>query len=558
MAPPREARASLRTPRASLGVPSGPMRKVPRRRTSCIAALRMPRASLRTPRASLGVPSGPMRKVPRRRTSCIAALRMPRASLRTPRASLGVPSGPMRKVPRRPTSCIAALRMPRALFEHRGRLSECRAVRCERFHVVEPLASPLSDTESVSSSTESVGLSECRAVRCERFHVVEPLASPLFECRERLFECRERLSECRAVRCERFHVVEPLASPLFECRERLFEHRGLSPSAESVSSSTESVSSSAEGVSSNTESVSSNAESISSNAESVSSSTESVSWNTESRSRHVESVSWNAERHATRRRTGGSQSDAPSAVTVRVRNQYGAPGRSPSSGGPRRGARRFLPKYWDAGTPGRGGRRPGVRPRNSGLPMHVDSWAHAISGSDAGSSTSFESGGRGRPSVLASQYSPVEAITTSRPAALLVRLALPGAPRIRLAPVAGAAVADVALHMLTADEARRRPSDARPFSLVRARFVEPAAGALPAALAERADDHRCRLPVALRVRQAKRSPGKRGRARAWARARPPAGGSRSRHPLPRAGWAPQFPAGRPGRRPGSFRPCATT
>ena len=79
-----------------------------------------------------------------------------------------------------------------------------RETRCKRFHVVEPLASPLCEHRE--------RLSGKRETRCKRFHVVEPLAAPLCEH-------RERLSMRRETRCKRFHVVEPLASPLCEQRE---------------------------------------------------------------------------------------------------------------------------------------------------------------------------------------------------------------------------------------------------------------------------------------------------------------------------------------------------
>jgi len=111
------------------------------------------------------------------------------------------------------------------LCEHRERLSGKRETRCKRFHVVEPLAAPLCEHRE--------RLSMRRETRCKRFHVVEPLAAPLCEHRERLSvrrerlsvrretrcEQRERLSMRRETRCKRFHVVEPLASPLCEQRE---------------------------------------------------------------------------------------------------------------------------------------------------------------------------------------------------------------------------------------------------------------------------------------------------------------------------------------------------
>ncbi len=161
------------------------MREVPRRRTSCIASLRVPRGALGVPRGALGVPRGTlevpreaMREVPRRRTSCIASLRVPSASLGVPRGGLGVPRGAlgvprgalgvprgalgvprgalgvpreaMREVPRRRTSCIASLRVPsaslgvpRGALGAPGALLECRGSRCERIRDVGPLASRL-------------------------------------------------------------------------------------------------------------------------------------------------------------------------------------------------------------------------------------------------------------------------------------------------------------------------------------------------------------------------------------------------------------------------------
>ena len=83
------------------------MQEVPRRRTSCIGALRRPGASLRTPSVTVLMPRDAMRDVFRRRTSRIGALRTRRASLRAPRDA-------MREVSRRRTSRTGAPSTPRA------------------------------------------------------------------------------------------------------------------------------------------------------------------------------------------------------------------------------------------------------------------------------------------------------------------------------------------------------------------------------------------------------------------------------------------------------------
>ena len=86
------------------------------------------------------------------------------------------------------------------------------------------------------------------------------------------------------------------------------------------------------------ESVSSNVERRSTRAERRDAQGSTTSNLLHHRSPSAESVSRSAERHATRKRTGGRQSEAPSAVTDRARSQYGAPGTSPSGGGRRRGS----------------------------------------------------------------------------------------------------------------------------------------------------------------------------------------------------------------------------
>ena len=181
----RVPRGALGVPRGALGVPREAMREVPRRRTSCIASLRVPRGALGVPRGALGVPRGTlevpreaMREVPRRRTSCIASLRRAeRVSWSaegrswssegrswssegrswssegrswSSEGALGVPREAMREVPRRRTSCIASLRVPsaslgvpRGALGAPGALLECRGSRCERIRDVGPLASQL-------------------------------------------------------------------------------------------------------------------------------------------------------------------------------------------------------------------------------------------------------------------------------------------------------------------------------------------------------------------------------------------------------------------------------
>ena len=258
------------------------------------------------------------------------------------------------------------------LSEHRELLCACRATRCERFHDVEPLAAPPSECrERLLEHRES--LHACRASRCERFHDVEPLAAPLFEYRERLFEHRELLSACRASRWERFHDVEPLAAPLSECRERLsefrerlFEHRASSSITESVPRRRTSCSAALRipRASLRTPRASLRAPSDVSKTR-ASLRTPNLFEHRERLFEHRESLYVCGEcllgmPSVTPRESGWAEANrTPLLPSPCGSGASTAPaGGVRRAGGARRGARRFLPKYWDGGTQGRVGRRP--------------------------------------------------------------------------------------------------------------------------------------------------------------------------------------------------------